>query len=95
MKLLRNTIVVGFVAILLFASVNTGFGSATDIVGTVEQKGEVVVLFTPDDTYVLNESDMLPEMIGKKVSVTGTVEEKEQVKYLTVAGFEEVEEKKK
>jgi hypothetical protein len=43
--------------------------------------------------YVLKESDMLPQMIGRKVTVTGTIEEKDRVKVLDVAEFEEVKEK--
>ena len=92
MNFLRNTISVCLVAAFLFAAA-TGFGAAQDVTGTVEQKGEVIVLFTPDDTYVLKGSEMLPEMIGKKVRVTGTIEEKDQVKVLNVAEFEEVKEK--
>lgn len=89
----RNIFVAGFVAAFLFVTANAGFGAVQDITGTVEQKGEIVVLFTPDDTYVLKGSEKLPEMIGKKVTVTGTIEEKDHVKVLSVAEVEEVKEK--
>lgn len=92
MNYLRNTVSVCLVAVYLFVAA-TGFGATQDITGTVEQKGEIVVLFTPDETYVLKGSEMLPEMIGKKVKVTGTIEEKDRVKVLTVSGFEEANEK--
>jgi len=93
MKLIRNTVVMSVVAALLFVTAGTGFGAATEITGTVEQKGEVVILFSPDDSYELKGSDMLDEMIGKKVTVTGTIEEEDQVKILSVAEIEEVKEK--
>jgi hypothetical protein len=63
-----------------------------DYTGTVEQKGEVIVLFTPDETYILKGSELLPNMIGKKVTITGTLEENDLVKVLTVENFEEVKE---
>jgi hypothetical protein len=58
----------------------------------VEQKGEIIVLFTPDEAYVLKGGDLLPDMIGKKVTITGSLEEKDRVKVLTVVKFEELKE---
>jgi hypothetical protein len=93
MKIFRKAIVIGVVVAVLAITVTTGIGAIMDYTGTVEQKGEVVVLFTPEETYVLKGSDLLPDMIGKKVKITGTVEENDLVKVLTVVSFEEVEEK--
>jgi hypothetical protein len=88
----KNIIISLFVAMFLFAA-NSGFCMKADITGTVEQKGENIILFTPEDTFVLDGGDMLADMIGKKVTVTGTVTENGQVKVLKVMAFEEVEEK--
>jgi hypothetical protein len=93
MKIFRKAVGVGIVFAILAITVTTGIGATMDYTGTVEQKGEVVVLFTPDDTYILKGSDLLPDMIGKKVTITGTVEENDLVKVLTVVNFEEVKEK--
>jgi hypothetical protein len=91
MKIFRKAVSTCFVLAVLVVTATTGIGAVLDYTGTVEQKGEVVVLFTPDETYVLKGEDLLPDMIGKKVAVAGTVEEKGQVKVLTVVSFQEVE----
>jgi hypothetical protein len=92
MKEFRKRVVTGLVVTMLMAIAVSGFCATADITGTVEQKGEIVILFTPDDTYVLKGNELLPRMIGKKVTVTGEIEEKDMVKVITVTSFEEVEE---
>lgn len=62
------------------------------ITGTIAEKGERIVLDAADGSYVLEGSDQAPEMIGKKVTVTGTVAEKENVRVINVISVEEVNE---
>ena len=49
-----------------------------------------MVLDAADGTYVLEGSDMTPDMIGKKVKVTGTVVEKDDMRVISVLAMEEV-----
>ena len=71
----------------------TGLAIAEDsIIGTIAEKGEIIVLDAADGSYVLEGSDMAAEMVGKKVKVTGTVAEKENMKVINVLSMEEVTE---
>lgn len=93
MKNTRKAITVGLVGAMLMILATTGIAMAADsITGTVAEKGEILVLDSADSTYVLEGSDKAPEMIGKKVKVTGTVAEKDNVKVITVLSMEEVTE---
>ena len=93
MKITGKTIAVGLVGAMLMVLAITGIAMAEDsITGTVAEKGEIIVLDAADSTYVLEGSDKAPEMIGKKVKVTGTIAEKENVKVINVLSMEEVTE---
>lgn len=93
MKTNKKTIVTGLVAALLLVMGVAGLAIAEDsIVGTIAEKGEVIVLDAADGTYVLEGSDLTPEMVGKKVKVTGTVAEKDNMKVISVLSMEEVTE---
>jgi hypothetical protein len=93
MKNTRKAITVGLVGAMLMVLAITGIAMAADsITGTVAEKGEIIVLDSADSTYVLEGSDKAPEMIGKKVKVTGTVAEKDNVKVINVLSMEEVAE---
>jgi hypothetical protein len=93
MKTTRKTISVALIGALLMVLATTGIAMAADsITGTVAEKGEIIVLDAADSSYVLEGSDKAPEMIGKKVKVTGTIAEKDNVKVITVLSIEEVTE---
>ena len=49
-----------------------------------------MVLDTADGSYILEGSDMTPDMVGKKVTVTGTVAEKDNMRVINVLTMEEV-----
>lgn len=89
----KKNIVTGFVAVMLLVVATAGLAVAEDsITGTIAEKGEVLVLDAADGSYVLEGSDLASEMIGKKVKVTGTVAEKEDMKVINVLSMEEVKE---
>ena len=70
-----------------------GLALAEDsITGTIAEKGDVIVLDAADGSYLLEGNDMAPDMVGKKVKVTGTVVEKENMKVINVISMEEVTE---
>jgi hypothetical protein len=92
MKAFGKKTVIGFIAGILVSFSVTGFSAESYIIGTVEKKGDDVILFTPDDTYVLKGRDILPDMVGKKVIVTGAVEVKDQEKEITVTDLKEINE---
>jgi hypothetical protein len=72
---------------------SVGFAIAEDaIIGTIAEKGDLMVLDAADGTYVLEGSDMTPDMIGMKVKVTGTVAEKDDMRVISVLSIEEVTE---
>ena len=93
MKTFRGKIVAGLVAAIFLVVATTGLAIAEDsIIGTIAEKGEIIVLDAADGSYVLEGSDMAAEMVGKKVKVTGTVAEKENMKVINVLSMEEVTE---
>jgi hypothetical protein len=93
MKTTRKSISVALVGALLMVLAITGIAMAADsITGTVTEKGELIVLDAADSSYVLEGNDMAPEMIGKKVKVTGTITEKDNIKVINVLSMEEVTE---
>ncbi|MBR9986221.1 MAG: hypothetical protein KFF68_09945 [Desulfosarcina sp.] len=80
MKTFKKKIATGIVAAMLMVVATAGLALADDsITGTIAEKGEVIVLDAADGSYVLEGSDMASEMVGKKVKVTGTVVEKENM----------------
>ena len=93
MKAFKKNIVTGLVATMLMVMATAGLAMAEDsITGTIMEKGDILVLDATDGSYVLEGSDMAPEMVGKTVKVTGTVAEKENMKVINVLSMEEVKE---
>lgn len=93
MKKFQKNIITSIMAVMFIVVATAGFAVAEDsIIGTIAEKGDVIVLDAADGTYVLEGSDMTPEMIGKKVKVTGTVAEKDNMRVITVLSMEEVTE---
>lgn len=93
MKTFKKVIVAGMVAAMFLVVATAGLALAEDsITGTIAEKGEVIVLDAADGSYVLEGSDMATDMVGKKVKVTGTVAEKENMRVINVVSMEEVTE---
>ena len=93
MKAFKKNIVTGLVATMLMVMATAGLAMAEDsITGTIMEKGDIIILDATDGSYVLEGSDMAPEMVGKTVKVTGTVAEKENMKVINVLSMEEVKE---
>jgi hypothetical protein len=93
MNALKKSIIVSLVSAFLMVVAGSGMAIAEDsITGTIAAKGDIIVLDAADGSYVLEGSDMSAEMVGKKVTVTGTVAEKEDVKVINVLSIEEVKE---
>jgi hypothetical protein len=90
MKTFRGKIVASLVAVMFMVVATAGLVMAEDsIIGTIVEKGDVIVLDAADGSYVLEGSDLAAEMVGKKVKVTGTVAEKENMKIINVLSMEE------
>jgi hypothetical protein len=93
MKVLKKSIIITLVSAFLMVVAGSGMAIAEDsITGTIAAKGEIIVLDAADGSYVLEGSDMSAEMVGKKVTVTGTVAEKDDVKVINVLSMKEVKE---
>lgn len=93
MNALKKNIIVCLVGAFLMVVAGSGMAIAEDsITGTIAAKGDIIVLDAADGSYVLEGSDMTADMVGKKVTVTGTVAEKEDVKVINVLSMEEVNE---
>lgn len=92
MKMNKKSIIASlFIAMFLFVG-TVGLAVAEEpITGTVAQEGDHIVLNAADGKYVLD-GDVAPEMVGKKVKVTGTVAEKDDMKVISVISLEEVAE---
>jgi len=93
MNAFKKSIIVGLVSAFLMVVAGSGLAIAEDsITGTIAAKGDIIVLDAADGSYVLEGSDMTADMVGKKVTVTGTVAEKENVKVINVLSMKEVKE---
>lgn len=93
MKAFKKKIVTGMVAALFMVVATAGLALAEDsITGTIAEKGDVIVLDAADGSYVLEGNDMATDMVGKKVKVTGTIAEKENMRVINVVSMEEVTE---
>lgn len=93
MKTFKSKIFIGIVAAMFMVVATAGLTLAEDsITGTIAQQGDVIILDAADGTYVLEGTDTAPEMVGKKVKVTGTVAEKDNMKVISVMSMEEVTE---
>ena len=79
------------VAMMVLIMATAGLALAAEsITGTIAEKGEIMVLDTADGSYILEGSDMTPDMVGKKVTVTGTVAEKDNMRVINVLTMEEI-----
>lgn len=85
-KLLVMAMIIAFVAVV-------GCATAEDstITGMVEQTDNGVMIKAEDGDYMVAGEDLTP-MVGKKVTVTGTVAESDAGKIITVMAVEEVTE---
>ena len=93
MNTFKRRIVTGIVTAMFMVVATAGLALAEDsITGTIAEKGDVIVLDAADGSYLLEGNDMAPDMVGKKVKVTGTVVEKENMKVINVISMEEVTE---
>ena len=80
-----------FIAMFLLVATAGLVVAEEPISGTIADKDGMIVLDAADGSYVL-EGDVTPDMIGKKVKVTGTVAEKEDMKVISVTSLEEISE---
>lgn len=93
MKRSKRNIIVGLMLTLCMVLSAAGWASAEDsIVGTIAAKGDIIVLDAADGLYLLEGSDMTPDMVGKQVKVTGTVQVKDDMRVINVMSMEEVRE---
>ncbi|WP_372683297.1 DUF5818 domain-containing protein [Desulfosarcina sp.] len=93
MKSFKNKIAAGVVAAVFMVVATAGLALADDsITGTIAEKGDLIVLDAADGSYILEGNDLVIEMVGKKVKVTGTVAEKENMRVIKVVTMEEVTE---
>lgn len=93
MKTLRKNIVTGIIAAMFMVVAAAGLAVAEDsITGTIVEKGDVIFLDATDGSYVIEGTDLAPEMIGRTVKVTGTVSEKDNMKVINVLVMEEIAE---
>jgi hypothetical protein len=78
---------------IMFAAVSALAGTPTNITGEVTETNEII---TDDGTaYTIaptEKGDELAAMVGEKVKVTGTVQEAEGEKTITVTNFSVVQE---
>ncbi len=94
MKNVQKNIVMAIVAAMLLVVAGSGLAIAEDsITGTIAEKGDMIVLDSADGVFILEGRDLAPEMVGKKVKVTGTVAEKDGVKVIYVLSMKEVPKK--
>ncbi|BBO70436.1 hypothetical protein DSCA_43660 [Desulfosarcina alkanivorans] len=92
MNAFKKNIIVTMVTAFLVVVAGSGMAMAEDsITGTITEKGEVLVLDAADGSYVLEGSDVTADMVGKKVTVTGTVAEKEDAKVINVLSMKELQ----
>jgi len=93
MKTVNKTIIVGLVLTMFMVVATAGLASAEEsISGTIAQTGDIIVLDAADGLYLLEGSDLTPDMVGKKVTVTGTVEVKDDIRVINVLSMEEMTE---
>ena len=88
----KKSIIAGLIVAMFVVFATAGLADAEDpITGTIAQDGDMFVLDAADGSYVL-EGDVTPDMVGKKVAVTGAVAEKDGAKVISVVSMEEVAE---
>jgi hypothetical protein len=93
MRNLSRSVAIGLAIAVVMAVFAGGMAMAEDtITGTVIQQGDIIVLDAVGGSYILEGTDQAPDMVGKKVTVTGTVAEKDNMKVISVMSMEEVQE---
>jgi len=93
MKRNKKGLAIGICALLLVAMVSATalLAAEVTITGTISQEG---ILADDGQVYAVAENDKgneLMELVDKKVKATGTVEEREGKKVITVTAFEVIE----
>ena len=93
MKTSNKKVVTIVMAAMFLVVAVAGLAVAEDsIVGIVAADGVIIVIQADDGTYVLEGSGLTAEHAGKKVKVTGTIAEKDDMKVISVLSMEEVTE---
>jgi hypothetical protein len=93
MRNLSRSVAIGLAIAVVMAVFAGGMAMAEDtITGTVIQQGDIIVLDAVGGSYILEGTDQAPDMVGKKVTVTGTVAEMDNMKVISVMSMEEVQE---
>jgi hypothetical protein len=93
MKKFKKNIYVGLVLTIFMVVATVGLAIAEEsITGTISENGDMIVLDAADGSYILEGGDLTPDMVGKKVTITGTVAVKDDMKVLNVLSMEEAAE---
>jgi hypothetical protein len=80
--------IIGLVTVICLVGIAPAM-AADSVTGTIQQGDNGLVLQADDGEYILAGQD-LSDMVGKKIKVTGTIEDSDAGKTLTVMSFEEV-----
>jgi outer membrane usher protein FimD/PapC len=91
MKRNRNLLIVGALAFITMIFLTPVFAAEVTIKGTISEKG---IVADDGEVYAVAETDKGKELIGlvdKKVEVTGSVEEREGKKVITVTNYKVTE----
>jgi hypothetical protein len=93
MKRSKKNVIVGLILAMFMVVSAAGWVSAEEsVTGTIAAKGDMVVLDAADGLYLLEGSDLTPDLVGKQVTVTGTIEVKDDIRVINVLSMEEVKE---
>jgi len=93
MQTWKKNVIAGLVTVMLMVVAAAGLAIAEDqVTGTIAAKGDMIVLDAEDGLYLLEGSDMTPDLVGKQVTVTGTIEEKDDLRVIDVLSMEELKE---
>ena len=88
-RMVLRILVLGFLT--LFAGM-TMAGQEVSIIGTINDESQLVA--DNGMTYDINDNEMgneVMELVGKKVSVKGTVMDAEEIKIITITAFDVIE----
>jgi hypothetical protein len=82
-------------SLIAFSLISIGMAASAvttvSITGTVEKAGGKYVLLTVNDVYVLGGEQIPAEIIGKEITVTGTVEMINKVKVIDRYIYDKIE----
>jgi hypothetical protein len=93
MKSFKRNICIGLVLAMSLMVATAGLAIAEEsVTGTIAAKGDIIVLDAADGLYLLEGSDLTPDMVGKQVTVTGTIEVKNDLRVINVLSMEELKE---